>query len=491
MKKKSRRLIPIIAVMVLVFIYQLYWLVDQYDELSQRLNEDIQEVLRSSDFEELAHRVDEISRMKYEGRVDVSVGYDNEDKNKKTTSSVSDKTSSGEDGGTAGHTGQHMVVSPAAFANVLKNPEDLVEIGLNMQRGIHASLDDIKEVDMAYLDKVITGKLDSLGLDTEHRLLYLRKNTQNGTKIYKVDTIAKFGTLSSGTENTFTLKLSPDAEYTMAIPQWRLAVLKKMLSAILFSAFTFAILIVAFWRLNRLMHIQKQLETIKEDFTNNITHELKTPIAVAYAANDALLNFDTESNTPRMNRYLTICQQQLRLLDRLVEQILSLSMERNNKPILNIEEISVDNLINALVENFKIKYPGKVSFDVKIQQNLTIRSDFMHLSNIVGNLIDNAIKYSPSHASVTISAFLDNKDCVVIKVKDCGIGISNEQQKLVFDKFYRVPHGNKHDVKGYGLGLFYVKSMTEKLDGTISVKSSLGKGSAFTLKFLQTGSNNN
>ena len=124
------------------------------------------------------------------------------------------------------------------------------------------------------------------------------------------------------------LVISTDSEYVMMVPEWRVVVLKKMAPVIMFSAFTLVLLVMTFGYLILTMSKQKQLEEIKTDFTNNITHELKTPIAVAYAANDALLNFDSTQNTPRINRYLNVCQEQLRLLDRLVEQILSLSMER-------------------------------------------------------------------------------------------------------------------------------------------------------------------
>ena len=206
---------------------------------------------------------------------------------------------------------------------------------------------------------------------------------------------------------------------------------------------------------------------------------------MAYAANDSLLNFDSASNTPRMNRYLAVCQEQLRLLDRLVEQILSLSMERKKSLLLNMEYVSVRELVESLVATFNIKYPAKAGFTLEIEEGLTLMTDRMHLSNIVGNLIDNAIKYSHGDADVTVRAYGGKKEDVVIEVEDNGIGITHAQQKFIFDKFYRVPHGNLHDVKGYGLGLFYVKSMTEMLHGTVNVRSVYGKGSCFILKFKQ------
>lgn len=477
--KTKMRLLPIASVLALVCLYQSYWLMSQYNELRDRLYEDIQEALRSSDFEELVHRVDEISRMKeVPGSVSVSAGYDPEKGKSFVKSEVTEQAES------EVRDDNSMTVSPSSLGSVLKNPEDLKKVGLNMQRGIHSGIDGIKEINMSYLDKRLTAKLRALGLDGEHRLLYLQKKRSEGKVVPgKEDTLERIGNTVFEAADIFRLEISGDAEYRMAIPQWRVAVLKKMMPVILFSAVTFLLLVLTFLYLIRAMRRQRQLEEIKTDFTNNITHELKTPIAVAYAANDSLLNFDASRNTPRMNRYLKVCQEQLRLLDRLVEQILSLSMERRQSLIMNMEEIRVRELIESIVPTFRIKYPGDVVFEIDADADMMLESDRMHLSNIIGNLIDNAIKYSRGRAIVRIKAYRDKRDQAVIKISDNGIGITGEQQKYIFDKFYRVPHGNIHDVKGYGLGLFYVRSMTEKLGGAVTVRSEYGKGSCFTLKF--------
>ncbi len=475
---KVTRILSIAIAILLICLYQSYWLVGEYNELSDRYYEDIQEALRSSDFEEIAHRVNEISKMQYEGRVDVNMGYDHKEKNTIVKSEVSDKKDSLQP-----HDNQ-MIVSPESFSSILKNPEDLKKIGLNMQRGIHSAIDGIKEIDLNYLDKILTDKLNALGLNGNHQLLYLQnKSINREIDAYKTDTLGLIGNLDFKPTNIFRLEVSSDAEYVMIIPNWSIVILKKMIPVIVFSAFTLFLLILTFWHLIRTIRKQKLLEEIKTDFTNNITHELKTPIAVAYAANDSLLNFDSAHNTPRMNRYLNVCQQQLRLLDRLVEQILSLSMDRKQSLILNYEEIPVSEMIKSVVTAFDIKYAHDVIFKLDVEENLMLTTDRMHLSNIISNLIDNAIKYSYRNPVVCIKAWRDHKDKIVIEITDNGIGITGEQQKFIFDKFYRVPHGNIHDIKGYGLGLFYVKSMTEKLGGTVRVKSESGKGSSFILIF--------
>lgn len=301
--------------------------------------------------------------------------------------------------------------------------------------------------------------------------------------------MAEIGELKAEPTDIFTLKVSDDSEYQMIIPRWHNAILKKMIPVILFSILTLLLLGLTFIYLIRILRKQRELEEIKTDFTNNITHELRTPIAVAYAANDALLNFDSANHSPRVIKYLNICQSQLRLLDRLVEQILSLSMERTRPSLLNIEDVDVKEIFKDLSKTFKFKYPNKVTFLIDTGEGVILRTDRMHLSNIISNLVDNAIKYSVGEACVTMRAYREKNGGCIIEISDNGIGISDEQQKHIFDKFYRVPHGNIHNVKGYGLGLFYVKSMTEKLGASVSVKSALGKGSCFKLIFMEDAGN--
>ena len=225
---------------------------------------------------------------------------------------------------------------------------------------------------------------------------------------------------------------------------------------------------------------------MKSDFTNNITHELKTPIAVAYAANDALLNFSQAEEKAQRDKYLNICQEQLQRLSGLVEQILSMSMERRKTFCLYPEELHIQEILEPLIEQHKLKAdkPVRISVDIN-PDGMTVLADRTHFSNILSNLIDNAIKYSHEKAEIDIhcrTVRTGTNEQAEISVTDQGIGIALEKQRHIFDKFYRVPTGNLHDVKGYGLGLFYVKTMTERHGGSVSVKSETGKGSTFTIK---------
>jgi signal transduction histidine kinase len=173
-----------------------------------------------------------------------------------------------------------------------------------------------------------------------------------------------------------------------------------------------------------------------------------------------------------------LCRQQLEQLSGMVEQILSMSMERRRQFKLNIETVNLSDLLQPVIEQQQLKAGKPVNITTRIEpEDLTVQADRTHLSNILNNLIDNAIKYSPDKAQVEITATGD-----AITVTDHGIGIAPDKLPHIYDKFYRVPTGDLHDVKGYGLGLFYVKTMVEKHGWNIHVSSTKGKGTTFKIE---------
>lgn len=226
---------------------------------------------------------------------------------------------------------------------------------------------------------------------------------------------------------------------------------------------------------------------MRSDFTHNVTHELKTPIAVAYAANDALLHFDRWEDVATRERYLNISQEQLQRLSGMVEQILSVSTERQRTFVLKPELLNVKDVVEAMVDALRLKCrkPLTIGFDIS-PEGLTLKADRIQLVQMLDNLVDNGIKYSAEEADIRIRALVAEDGTTLISVSDHGIGIPSDQQRHIFEKFYRVPHGNLHDVKGYGLGLYYVKTMMRLHSGRVSVESRMGEGSTFTLHFPKT-----
>ncbi len=234
---------------------------------------------------------------------------------------------------------------------------------------------------------------------------------------------------------------------------------------------------------------QKKLSEIRNDFINNMTHELKTPIATIGLSSETLMNLDPENAKDKLLRYASIIYKENKRLESQVERVLNVANLDRTEIKLNLSLFNVHEIIEEAAENFEFnqleELGGSIQLDLNAENPL-LKADQVHITNIVNNLLDNAIKYCDKTPEISIStANLRGK--IVISFKDNGKGISRENLKHIFDKFYRVPTGNLHDVKGFGLGLFYVKTITEELGGTISVKSVLTKGSEFIITLPTNG----
>ena len=228
----------------------------------------------------------------------------------------------------------------------------------------------------------------------------------------------------------------------------------------------------------RTMFRQKTLEEMRRDFTHNITHELKTPISVAVTATDALRNFSADADPDRRSRYLEIVETQLTQLSTMVEHILSVSVEgreyKYNPTIVYLQEI-----ISGLIQGAGMNTGKKPVFNIDCAEHIKILADEFHIKNLLATVIDNAVKYS---ADPVVGIRVFNKDNeVTIEIEDNGCGIAKEHLSHVFEKFYRVPTGDIHTVRGYGLGLYYAKQVAELHKGTISMKSRIGEGTTVTI----------
>ena len=227
---------------------------------------------------------------------------------------------------------------------------------------------------------------------------------------------------------------------------------------------------------------QKKVSDLKNDFINNMTHEFKTPIATVSLATEALQEEKVYSSRETMLRYIGVIQQESKRLGSQVEKVLQLaSMEKDNLS-LSMISTSLNLLVELAVERAKFQIEEKNgSLKIELLENdVEIMADETHFSNTIFNLLDNAIKYSPEAPEIYLQISVINHK-VIISVKDTGIGLSKDQQQHIFDKFYRVPTGNLHDVKGFGLGLNYVRYIVGAHRGEIKVESQLKKGSKFSI----------
>ncbi len=233
---------------------------------------------------------------------------------------------------------------------------------------------------------------------------------------------------------------------------------------------------------------QKKLSKIKNDFINNMTHEFKTPISTVALACEVLQDKEVEKNEAFQKRYLSIIQAENNRLARQVEKVLQMARLERKDFKLKMEELDVHEVIEKALQTIIIQIENKggvVKKKLKASDSYII-SDEVHLTNIIYNLLDNANKYSNGKPVITI-ATENKKNGVVIRISDQGIGMTREQINKIFEKFYRVPTGNLHDVKGFGLGLAYVKTIVETLGGNITVKSIPGKGSNFEIYLPKNG----
>ena len=263
----------------------------------------------------------------------------------------------------------------------------------------------------------------------------------------------------------------------------------NFLGSILFTAI---ILFCFAYTINVILE-QKRLSEMKTDFINNMTHEFKTPIATISLAADSITSPMVSGNVDKVHRFAGIIKQENKRMNKQVEKVLQMALIDKQEFNLKLTQVNLHEVINRAVENITLqveKKEGVVNTYLEADDS-HIEADLTHVSNIINNLLDNANKYSPDQPEISVYTRNVN-DGVEVIVEDKGIGMSKEARKHIFDKFYRVHTGNLHDVKGFGLGLSYVKAMMTAHKGQIDVKSELGKGSSFILFFpSQVSSKNN
>lgn len=223
---------------------------------------------------------------------------------------------------------------------------------------------------------------------------------------------------------------------------------------------------------------QRRLSEVQRDFINNMTHEFKTPISTIAISAQVLKDPAVGLSPDRLHNYATIIENENHRLRQQVERVLQIAELDKQDFELKMEPLALNGLVQEAVDARSLGLAAKIVLEGSAASDLVL-GDRLHLSNAIGNLLDNAVKYSDDHPVVTVRAFNPNWKQVQISVKDQGIGIAGSDQKRIFDKFYRVPTGNRHNVKGFGLGLSYVKKIVQRHKGEVRVESKPGEGSTF------------
>jgi two-component system phosphate regulon sensor histidine kinase PhoR len=280
--------------------------------------------------------------------------------------------------------------------------------------------------------------------------------------------------------------LSADEMLIIVVPKIKSLGYRAITFNIIAAIFFTLIILLAFYLTINTMIRQKKLSEIKNDFINNMTHEFKTPIATISLAVDAIRNEKVQRDTEKLGYFSSIIKEENQRMNRQVETILKSALMDRQEVQLNLRPGHVHEIIRDVADNFILRLQekqGMLETDLGATNDL-IEGDEVHISNLITNLMDNAVKYSRENVPPVIRLVTSsNSKKFTIRIEDNGIGMSRETLKRIFEKFYRAHTGNVHNVKGFGLGLNYVKNVVEAHEGIIKAESTLGKGSCFIIDF--------
>lgn len=339
-----------------------------------------------------------------------------------------------------------------------------------------------QRIDRKNLDRIIKDEMNKRGIDLDYN--YGIASGVNDSLILVKDASGKFALQ----EAKYRIGLLSNDFYSrpdylvMSFQGIRGHLLSSMWLMLLASLIlTLTIVLVFYYSISTIIK-QKKLSDIKNDFINNMTHEFKTPIATISLAADAMSNPKVYADKEKLNYYTHIITEENKRMNAQVENVLKMAQFEKGEVDLKPETVNINDLISKVIEGISLQVEqreGRISCKLQAD-NPCIQADPLHLSNVIGNLIDNANKYSGDKPDITV-ATRATANGVFINIIDKGIGMTRETVKKIFEKFYRVQTGNIHDVKGFGLGLSYVKAIVEKHKGTINVISEPGRGSNFEI----------
>lgn len=456
-----------IVVIAVIFSCNVYYLISLYNSIRTDVERDVMTALADADIDDLMYRAGRAQALAS------NVQMQEEVEEKQAPRKAEATTYRDENG-------QLISVRTEADGTVIEERAMLSENSSYsnqmvdaMSRQFHAIMDKYIPYDMAVMDSVLYNQLSNRFIYPD----FLCVEVVNSNDSVICDN-PKFNG-ESGLDS-FSFNINPDEGiyYKAYMTPLTSHILSQMFGIIITVFLLMVAFSLAFWYLFRTVSRLRTIEEMKDDFVSNMTHELKTPIAIAYSANDALLNYDTSNDPDKKTKYLTIANKQLKRLGELVENILAMSMERRKAMKLRPEDIPLREFVEEIAAAQRMRGDKDITINVNMADNIVVEADKTHLANVLNNLIDNAIKYSGDSVEITITG--NGHD---LSVRDNGIGIPSKSIPFLFNKFYRVPHGNRQDVRGYGIGLYYVKSILDKMGWDIEVKSTEGEGSVFTIKF--------
>ncbi len=456
-----------IIVISVIFGCNVYYLVCLYNSIRDNVEREVMAAIADADIDDLMFRAGRAQGL----ASNVQVQYDMENPpahGKAEATTYKDEN------------GQLISVRTEADGTVIEERSTLSENSSYsnqmidaMSRQFHSIMDKYIPYDMAVMDSVLRIQLS---------MRFIYPDFLCAEVVNRNDSVICGNPKFKGEAglDSFRVNINPDEGiyYKVYMTPLTSHILSQMIGVIITVFLLMVAFSLAFRYLFRTVSRLRSIEEMKDDFISNMTHELKTPIAIAYSANDALLNYDTDNDPEKKRKYLIISNKQLKRLGELVESILAMSMERRKTMKLRPENIQLSKFVEEIAAAQRMRGDKDITVNVTVDENISVEADKTHFANVLNNLIDNAIKYSGDSVEISITG--NSKE---ISVCDNGIGIPSKSIPHLFNKFYRIPHGNRQDVRGYGIGLYYVKSILDKMGWTVSVKSNEGEGSVFTIKF--------
>jgi two-component system phosphate regulon sensor histidine kinase PhoR len=312
---------------------------------------------------------------------------------------------------------------------------------------------------------------------------FSRRMEQQGTQVpFIINRISKKREEEKRVFNEVTIGFKTPVTYQLQLGNTGSYLMRKISAPILLSLFLIAFTIVSFSLLYRNLLRQRRLADIKNEFISNITHELKTPIATVSVAIEALRSFNASIDPQKTKEYLDISANELQRLSLLVDKVLKLSMFEKREVELKYEPLDMRLLVDEVTTSMRLQFEKhKAAVQVDTSGDTTLQGDRLHLVSVIFNLMDNALKYSKGAPQIALKIWGDNAT-IHLSITDSGIGIPPEYKDRVFEKFFRVPTGNVHNQKGYGLGLSYVAHVVQKHHGRIHVEEADGGGSRFVIE---------
>lgn len=346
-----------------------------------------------------------------------------------------------------------------------------------------------ERIDINHVESLIEDQLEKNSINTPFKVVFI----DNMGNIFSSDSIfAQEDSIINKSEWYSQILFTSDYGHRMNFmrvwfPEKKVYILKSLAPITILSCLSTLLIFSVFIAVIVLMNRDRKLTESKNDFMHNMTHELKTPISSISLASQ-MLNDDAVAKSDKMRKHLTsVISEETKRLTFQVEKVLQISLLESEKYVFKFRPLDVNSIITTVADNFEIKVIGsRGSLITDLQAKDSVAEvDEMHFTNVIYNLLDNAVKYSKENQPIELKVSTYNnpirKNTISIDIEDNGIGIASDDVNLIFEKFQRVHTGNLHNVKGFGLGLAYVKNIVQKHNGTIDVASVLGVGTKFTI----------